>query len=189
MKITKNSNSPRVSLVTFASQSSIRIYCDEYDSSAALHDAIDKLTYKTKDSFTNIKDGLIKGHKALSSRGCGRPKAKRMIVLVTDGKANRGLGGFQAIREKAREIRDTNTTIIAIGIGGNIKYDLLKNLTGGDGNVFTSTTFNDKKLFELASNAMNQQQCQSKFLSLVFFLYKYFFIFKFSIWVYKQGLL
>lgn len=104
-------------------------------------------------------------------------------------KRNRGLGGFQAIREKAREIRDTNTTIIAIGIGGNIKYDLLKNLTGGDGNVFTSTTFNDKKLFELASNAMNQQQCQSKFLSLVFFLYKYFFIFKFSIWVYKQGLL
>ena len=110
-----------------------------------------------------------------------------MIVLVTDGKANRGVGGFQAIREKAREIRDTNTTIIAIGIGGNIKYDLLKNLTGGDGNVFTSTTFNDKKLFELASNAMNQQQCQSnsKFLSLVFF---FIYIVRFSM-VYKLSLI
>lgn len=147
MKITSNPNSSRVSVVTFASRSSIRIYCDEYKSIKTLYDAIKKLSY-TKDPFTNIKDGLIKAYRALSIRGCGRQKAKRIIVLVTDGKANRGVGGFQAIREKAREIRDTNTTIIAIGVGRKVKYDLLKNLTGGNGNVFTSTTFNDSKLFE-----------------------------------------
>jgi len=159
IKITSDTKSSRVSVVTFTSKADIRIYCDENNSSATLENAIYALTHDYSDPFTNVKDGLIKAHLSLATRGCGRMEAKKIMILITDGRANRGSGGFDAIRQVAKEIRDDDVTVIALGVGDLINTDILEDITGNKTLVLTSQTL-DQQILEKTLKMLTEKKCK-----------------------------
>lgn len=159
IKITPDAESSRVSVVTFTSTAQIRIHCDENNSSASLEQAIYALTHDYGDPFTNVKDGLIKGRLSLATRGCGRKGAKKLMILISDGRANRGAGGFDAIRQVAKEIRNESVTIIALGVGDRINTDILKDITGNETLVLTSQTLDDQ-ILEKTLKIFTEKKCK-----------------------------
>jgi len=132
-------------VVTFTSKADIRIYCDENNSSATLENAIYALTHDYSDPFTNVKDGLIKAYLSLATRGCGRMEAKKIMILITDGRANRGSGGFDAIRQVAKEIRDDDVTV--------------EDITGNKTLVLTSQTL-DQQILEKTLKMLTEKKCK-----------------------------
>ncbi|XP_066918509.1 matrilin-4-like [Clytia hemisphaerica] len=158
--------SPESSLAgvtTFATKADVRFFCDQHSSSETLEKSIIGLPYTYTgpgDIFTNLRDGLVKGQQVLTGRGCGRLNAKQIMVLISDGRANRGEGGFDGIREEAKSIRDQGVTIVALGVGERIKIDLLKNITASEERVTTSIHF-DETFINNALQILKKEKCGS----------------------------
>ena len=75
-----------------------------------------------------MRDGLDKGQISLEHDGCGlNNNARRIIILMTDGYANRGLGHLAGLYNASSEIKAKGTIIqgLAVGVDG---YPLLKRM-------------------------------------------------------------
>ena len=86
----------RAGVTTFATKADVRIFCDQHTSSETLEKAIIGLPYTYTGpgaTYTNLREGLVKGQQVLKGRGCGRLNAKQIMVVISDGRANRGEGG------------------------------------------------------------------------------------------------
>jgi len=96
-------------------------------------DAIDRLQ---PDGSTNAEEGLRLGCEM--ARGHFRADAINRIVLCTDGVANEGVTGADAILERVRREADKGIDLTAIGFGmGNYNDVLLEQLADkGDGNYY-----------------------------------------------------
>uniref|UniRef100_A0A7M5XDD3 VWFA domain-containing protein n=1 Tax=Clytia hemisphaerica TaxID=252671 RepID=A0A7M5XDD3_9CNID len=149
----------KASVVTFTEQAIPRIYCDEYNSSATLEQAILNLKYIHDNHLTNIRDGLIKGRETLSMRGCGRAETKQIMILITDGNANRGNGGFEGIQKESEKLRTEGITIIALGVGQNIQLDVLRNITANKSLLLTSRNLDKEAFTKMIDMLSNQQRC------------------------------
>jgi len=117
--LSKSVDSSKVAVVVFADSASKRIFCDEYSSIAAVSSAIMAMK-RGNGVFTNIRDGILKGGEALQERGCGKrlkTPTQQVLVLISDGRANRGEGGKDGIIRTATEIRSRGVLILAIGVG------------------------------------------------------------------------
>ena len=148
----------KVSVVTFTDRAIPRIYCDEYDSSVTLEQAILNLEYIHDNHLTNIRDGLIKGHETLSIRGCGKADAKQIMILISDGNANRGEEGFKGIQKEAEKIRAEGITIIALGVGKDVRLDVLRNVTANKSLILSSRNL-DEEAFTKVMHMLTNQQC------------------------------
>ena len=96
-------------------------------------DAIDRLR---PDGSTNAEEGLRLGYDM--ARAHFRSDAINRIVLCTDGVANEGVTGADAILERVRREADKGIDLTAIGFGmGNYNDVLLEQLADkGDGNYY-----------------------------------------------------
>ena len=131
----------RGGVVTFADFATKEIFCNQHTSTALINAAINGLTQHGE--LTNIQDGLEKGQEVLLERGCGERTAirNRIIILITDGVANRGKDQNGPI-EPAKQIRNTGTIIFAVGVG-DAKRTELEGVTGNTERVFFEDTFGD----------------------------------------------
>ena len=150
------------SIVTFSTNAHIRIHCDEHKSTGrdTLEKAVLDLQHIGKMGFTNLRDGLIKGREALSTRGCGSDNAKQIMVVISDGCANRGNGGIRGILDEASEIRKDGIEIIALGVGKKINLDVLKNMTENASLVVESNRLNER-VFEQATEILSSEKCKT----------------------------
>ncbi|XP_057292507.1 collagen alpha-6(VI) chain-like [Hydractinia symbiolongicarpus] len=139
-RITVSQEGNHIGVVTFAETAKKEIHCDEHTSEVSLNSAISSL--QQFGQFTNIQDGLEKGKEVLTNRGCGvrtPPPSSRVIILMTDGEANRGDGPQQLINT-AQSIRNEGIDIYAVGIrGANIAQ--LTQITGSADTVIEATNF------------------------------------------------
>ena len=147
------------SIVTFSTNAHIRIHCDEHKSKDTLEDAILDLQYIDKMEFTNLRQGLAKGRQALNTRGCGDNNAKQIMVVISDGNANRGDGGTGGVLEEARNIRESGIEIIALGVGKKINVRVLNNMTANYSLVVESNRLN-KQVFEKATQILSNEKCK-----------------------------
>lgn len=132
----------RVGLVTYADAATKRIHCDEHSTSSSMNTAINTLQ-RIDGKLTNTQDGLEKGDELLRERGCGERNQPhhKILVLISDGKANRGkdLNGPNAT---AAAIRAKGISIIAIGVG-DVTFAELVGISGDAQNAFLAHEIDD----------------------------------------------
>jgi hypothetical protein len=86
------------------------------------------------DLYTNIGDGIKMGRDDLVNKG--RPGAKKLMVLMTDGLANRPLGinAVQYAKDQAKLCADAGIPIVGISLGSEADtatMDEIAKITGG----------------------------------------------------------
>ena len=127
--LSKSSQSSKVAVVVFADSASKRIFCDQYSSKETIRSAVMAME-RGKGVFTNIRDGIVKGGETLQERGCGqRPMTptQQVLILISDGRANRGKDGKNGIIQAATELRSRGILMLAVGVGKN--YSILFNFS------------------------------------------------------------
>lgn len=156
----------RVGVVTFADRARKRIYCDEYTSRVDGVERLNKAIYSLErpggEIFTNIRDGLVKAKQLLFERGCGendlRPGTHRkVLVLISDGRANMGHGGKEGIYKEALDTRRQGITILAVAVGNMIATDMLQRIVGEKKYYVTGKTLHD--VFDNTIVMMDRELC------------------------------
>ena len=145
----------------FADSARKMIYCDQYISSGddrALKEAVLALK-RGNEIFTNIRDGILKGTELLYERGCGARTAshQKLLVLISDGRANLGIGGKEGIYQAARQTRDRGIVVLAIGIGNKIAMDMLQRIVGNEKYFVTGATLDD--VFDSTIAMVGRETC------------------------------
>ena len=102
------------------------IRCQDHNTFERFNNDVDNLKRLPRE-FTNTRDGLEKGQLSLENDGCGNNNTRRIIILITDGLANRGIGQERGLYKAASEIKAKGTVIQAIAVGKDY-FDLLKNM-------------------------------------------------------------
>ena len=127
--------------MSFADFARKDIFCNEHSSSTSINTAIDALTQSGL--MTNIQDGLEMAQQVLLEKGCGMRTNifNRIIILITDGQANRGKDQSGPIKP-AETIRATGTIIFAVGVG-SVNQTELEGITGSKSRVFLKDKFGD----------------------------------------------
>lgn len=124
----------RGGLVSFATEASFPIDQELTDSAFELKDAIDDITIGTPDNeqHTNLGDGIKKAREELEKNG--RDKAKRAIIVLTDGVASRPLNLDGNVDEEyaeqyaalqADQVLKDDMMLYVIGLGSDINEQLL----------------------------------------------------------------
>jgi Ca-activated chloride channel family protein len=94
-----------------------------------LHDAIDRLR---PDGSTNLHAGLMRGIQELATS----TRQSRRVVVLTDGIANAGITGPDAIVADAQRRGEGTIDISTIGVGANLDVPLLQRLASGARGLF-----------------------------------------------------
>lgn len=124
----------KTSLVSFAAEASDPIDQSLTDNVSELKDSIDSITIGTPDNeqHTNLGDGIKKALTELARNG--RDKAKKAIIVLTDGVATRPLDPFDRSNEayaeeyaaiQAAEAQKEDIFLYVIGLGSDINEQFL----------------------------------------------------------------
>ena len=136
INITKTGN--KAGIATFSTRSSIIFNCSAYTDLLSIMTAVDQIERKSQDNrMTNIQAGLENGEEIVNN--CGNSGAK-VIVLVTDGRANVGKD-LTGPTPTAERIRESGITILALGIGQVVSEEELTGITGNSSLVFFEDSF------------------------------------------------
>ena len=119
-------NNNKVAVTTYGNWARRNIKCDDHKTLESFNRAVDKLKDFSR-QYTNTRDGLEKGQLSLENDGCGNNNARRIIILITDGLANRGIGYEQGLYDAASKIKGKGTIIQAIAVGKDY-FHLLKQM-------------------------------------------------------------
>jgi len=149
----------KVSVVTFATVAELRAALTE--AKGAIASAILKLGVDPKDEqgSTNIGDALAVAETELSSAR-HNVDARKVIVLLTDGKANapeptEDAEGYALYA--ADVLKERGTEIFTIGLGKEVNSTFLKLLATKDKNSFFAT---DTSALENIYNSISQSICE-----------------------------
>lgn len=117
----------KVAVTIFGDHGHQKIKCQDFDKIHDFLKAVDALPRLPKE-YTNTRDGLEKGQKLLENYGCGEHKqTNKLIVLLTDGLANRGEGQELGLIKAAKHIQDDlKTTILVVAVGKFSNHQLIK---------------------------------------------------------------
>ena len=127
----------QVGLVSFATEASVPIDQNLTLLHEKVREAVESISIipPAKDQHTNLGDGIAKAFIELNSERYN-PKAKKAIVILTDGVASRPLNPENErdvvypenyAREKAKEAQVGDTFIYVIGLGNSVNENFLMN--------------------------------------------------------------
>ena len=117
----------KVAVTIFGNEGQQKIFCSNFTRIPDFLNAVDGLPRLPKE-YTNTRDGLEKGQELLENFGCGEHKeTNKLIVLLTDGLANRGVGQENGLIEAAKKIQNHHkTTILVVAVGKFSNRQLIK---------------------------------------------------------------
>jgi uncharacterized repeat protein (TIGR01451 family) len=118
--LAQNSVNARVGIVDFSSQSDTTLILGLTDDTALAQATIANMPFFG--NGTDIAGGLALAHQEILASG--RPEVNRVLVLLTDGKADDG----PAAQLAASAAKSTGTEIFAVGVGSQINVDELNAL-------------------------------------------------------------
>ena len=128
-KIGLKSNNNKASVTTYGNDASIDMKCNEYTDIHEFKKAVEALNRRPK-QFTNTRDGLEKGQYSLAHDGCGvrenNLRIQKIIILLTDGLANRGIGNEPGLIEASKAIQESGTIVLVVAVGQFSDNQLLK---------------------------------------------------------------
>ena len=117
----------KAAVTTFGNFAHRIIKCDDHQTIESFNEAVDKIK-RFPWEYTNMRDGLDKGQISLEQDGCGlNNNARRIIILMTDGYANRGLGKLAGLFNASSAIKAKGTIIQGLAVGRD-GYRLLKRM-------------------------------------------------------------
>jgi hypothetical protein len=115
------------------------------DALRAVPNALDGYQAGHFTSYTNVGAGFEKAVAELSS-GRARPSAAKVVILLTDGKPNVNQWGTYVgnddpaatgwAEEGSQQLRDLNTEVYVIGVGGDVNAPLCESLATRPENYF-----------------------------------------------------
>ena len=121
----------KAAVTTFGDFGHRDIKCHDYKDIKGFLNAVESLTRRPNE-FTNTRDGLEKGQKSLMEQGCGKnDKARKIIILLTDGLANKGTEKEPGLIKASKEIQDSGTLILVVAVG-QFKDDQLIKMVPSD---------------------------------------------------------
>ena len=120
--LTNNHN--KAAVVTYGDNAKKDIRCNSYSDIYKFKSAVSALSKHGKK--TNTRDGLEKGQELLTSEGCGEKGVKRVIVLLTDGLANVGIGKEKGLINATKTIQEAGTIILVVAVGSFKDHQLKK---------------------------------------------------------------
>jgi len=117
----------KVGVTIFGNHGHQKIKCQDFTKIHDFVNAVDALP-RLPQEYTNTRDGIEKGQELLEKYGCGVHKdAKKVIILLTDGLANEGVGQEEGLIESAKHIQDVKgTTILVVAVGKFSDHQLKK---------------------------------------------------------------
>ena len=124
-KIGLADNKNKASVTTFGNDGHRDIKCNDYQTVYDFKDAVGKLK-RRPDEFTNTRDGLEKGQHSLHNDGCGVKDVRKIIILLTDGLANRGTDKEKGLIKASKTIQESGTIILVVAVGQFSDNQLLK---------------------------------------------------------------
>lgn len=131
---------------------------DEYHNSIEASAAVNNVSYPNKGRKTGKALNYVR-HK-MFSRSKLRKDVSNYLVFLTTGSS------YDLIRTPAKDLRDRNVTIFAIGVGDDYDEDDLREITGDNGDLVYGTTFDGLKQLKME---LKRQICFCKFV-IFFFL-------------------
>lgn len=138
----RGENGTRFGLSTFSSRYSTKFHLYNYTNQLGYSSAITRVSYSGGGTQLGFALGRVLTDQFSERRGL-RPKADglpRILVVLTDGKSS------DDVSTPAKTVRDNETTIYAVGVGG---YDLeqLKEIAPSDQHVITLDSFSKLDAF------------------------------------------
>ena len=145
----------RAGIVKFGNLAHIQFFCNQHTSPIAFSKATD-LVSGLPGQYTNTENGLKLGHQVLTSKGCGGRKVPQIMILITDGEANRG-GNLYTLVEQAKRIQNAGIIFFAVAVG-NFKLDQLHKMTKKS-NVVVASDFDN---LQYLKNRIVSKVCGSR---------------------------
>ncbi|MFN8557611.1 MAG: VWA domain-containing protein, partial [Dehalococcoidia bacterium] len=119
----------RMGIVQFSTTEQNRLEIGLTGSATDLRRTIDNLVQLQGE--TDIQGGIRIAQDELNARGRPLGDASRVMIVVTDGRANDG----GSLADEARNARLAGTTIYAVGVGPDIDIDQLNSMAGVTGSA------------------------------------------------------
>jgi len=104
----------KVAVTIFGNHGHQKIKCQDF---TKIHDFVKAVHAlpRLPQEYTNTRDGIEKGQELLEKYGCGQRKdAKKVLILLTDGLANEGIGNEEGLIESAKHIQEKKGTTILV---------------------------------------------------------------------------
>ena len=137
-RIGLNDQNVRATVTTFAENAIINIGCFDYEDIFGFNHRVTMLSNHEITRKTNMRDGLEKGQLSLESCGYNN-NVRRIIILITDGKADFGIGEVEGLLEASLEIKAKGTIIQSMTVGsGNSRNDVLARMMIPATNIYRS---------------------------------------------------
>lgn len=162
----------RMGVAIFAETGKEKIYCNNYQTTESLERAVMKLSRDNlKIKLTNLRSGLENGFNILHKNGCGERNTphQKVMILISDGRANTGVGKLKGIMFAAQKIRAAGVTIIPIAVGDAVKEDVLVEIAGGDKSRLVVGKNFDEFLYSDTIKVMSKQLCKPEESKNLFF--------------------
>lgn len=102
----------RVALVTFNSEPCVEFDLEKFEEKEDIERAISKAKFLK--GYTATGDALDVTRESVLRQA--RPDVNKVVVLITDGKANRGVDPIEA----ATRLKDSGARLVTVGIGKNV---------------------------------------------------------------------
>ena len=135
----------RVGMATFSTNVHIHFHLNSYETKAQILAAVDNITFAKGDTNTASALFLVRKQMLTAEKG-DRPKAKNIIIVITDGVSN--VNTYRTVVE-AQLAREAGAHIFAIGVG-LAETTELQGIASypSDDNTFTVANFGDLVEFE-----------------------------------------
>ena len=168
-RIGLNDQNIRATVTTFADAAIINIGCFDYKDIFEFNHRVANLSNNQLGFFTNTRDGLEKGQ--LSLELCGyNNNARRIIILITDGIANKGIGEEKGLFKASLEIKAKGTIIQAVTVGDDL-YNVLERTMIPPTNIYSLNYLNlDEVVNNVCGNNDSRKGINSKNKSIYDFL-------------------
>ncbi|KAJ8309545.1 hypothetical protein KUTeg_014419 [Tegillarca granosa] len=158
-------NAVQIGMVTFSSNARDDFYFNTYHDKQSLLNKILNAPYLGE--TTNTEEGLkyARLHHFDSKSSGARPEAKKIAIVMTDGKSDSRSFTLQ----EATQLKNLNVTVLAIGIGTNVDQSELQGIASDRLHVFNVSGFDALQSIqhELKNRAC---VCDAKMVDIIFLL-------------------
>ena len=166
-RIALNDQNVRAAVTTFADVAIRNIECSDYGDIFRFNHRVAMLDQLG--GRTNTRDGLEKGQLSLESCGYNN-NARRIIILITDGVANKGIGEEKGLFKASLEIKAKGTIIQAVTVGDDL-YNVLERTMIPPTNIYSLNYLNlDEVVNNVCGNNDSRKGINSKNKSIYDFL-------------------
>ncbi|KAK3759163.1 hypothetical protein RRG08_036954 [Elysia crispata] len=126
----------RIGVATFSTNLGTVIPLKAHDNQQDLLDAIDKIQYRGGYTYTNLALRLARTSGFTDVSG-GRDSAPDYLIVITDGKST----DASKTQTEAAALRQTNITVLAVGVGSGVDIQELNTIASSPSLVFNVSNF------------------------------------------------